>query len=143
MKLGKYGIYTKSIKEIYNELSDEEEQLFQIQDRKTYNKIIDEMEKTINQFGFLNDEPFSRYKKDSQTRFRDVYFVIGKWRLGMCEIFIEDTADDVHILCDTKECPEQQEIHRGQINLFINILDKYRNSIIVSKKNYHDIRWKK
>lgn len=135
------GIYSKSIKEIYDNLKREEEQLFQIIDRKTYDKVINEMEKEINSFGWDFDEPFYLFEKDIQKRFKEVFFVIGKWRFGMCGIFVPNKCDDVHILCDTKEFGQAQDIHEKQINIFINILDKYRRSVIVSKKNYHDIRW--
>lgn len=140
--MGKYGIYKKSIKQIYDDLEHEEEQLFQIQDRKTYDKILKEMEKEINSFGYDFDEPFYLFEKDIQNNFKRIYFVIGKWRFGMCGIFVHDQCDDVYILCDTKEDDYSQDIHEKQINIFINILDKYRSSVIVSKKKYDDIRWK-
>lgn len=137
------GIYAKTIREIYDELDKETEQLFQIVDRKTYDLVLDEMERIINKNMYLDEQPFYLFTKECHKTFKDVYFVIGKWRLGMCGIFIKDVIDDVHILCDTKEDGESQKIHKKQIDNFIQILDSYRRSIIVCKKKYDEIRWKK
>ena len=104
------GIYAKPIREIYDELDKETEQLFQIVDRRTYDLVLDEMERIINKNMYLDEQPFYLFTKECHKTFKDVYFVVGKWRLGMCGIFIKDVIDDVYILCDTKEDEESQKI---------------------------------
>lgn len=129
----------KSIREIYESLEKRDETvLFQVKRRSTLNKILNDIENEV-------DTWFPSYRYEGIS-IKDIYLCVGKWRLGMAGIFTADFRDKFgdycfdHYLIDWKSTPSMQYDQEKQVNKFIEIMDRYRSDIKVSKKKYEDFR---
>lgn len=127
----------KSIKEIYNSLTKQDETiLFQVKHRKTLNKILEELEQ-IDSWTFWH-----KYK---EIPLKDIYLFVGKWRLGNVGIFPLHCIDCYGDYCfddflvDWKSTPSMQYSQKRKLDKIINIFDKYRKDIKISKKRYEEV----
>lgn len=120
----------KKIKKLYEELPDEEEIFFQIKNKKMYDKILDELQKQLNDEKLWIDR-FKNYPVNN------TYFVLGNWRDGMFEIRNSKTDIDVHICADYKEPPLLLSRHLNQIEAAIKVFDNYRRYIRISRVHFN------
>ncbi len=126
----------KSIREIYESFEHQDETiLFQVKKRSTLNKMLEEF-KEIDKWVY-----WDKYKEISLEH---IYLCVGSWRLGMAGIFPSSMIDNDgdycfdHFCIDWKASPSIQYDQKRQVNKFIEIMDKYRSDIKVSRKKYHD-----
>ena len=127
----------KSIREIYNSLKERDETvIFQVKSRKTLNKILEDLEKVDKWIWW------DTYKK---IPVKEIYLFVGNWRLGNVGIFPykcidyygEYRFDD--FLVDWKSTPSMQYNQKRQFNEVIDIFDRYRKDIKISRKKYEDV----
>lgn len=121
----------KKIKKLYEELPDEEEIFFQIKNKKIYDKILDELEKQLND-NWLWIDWFKNYPV------KDTYFILGNWRGGMFGIRNFKTDIKVHICADYKEPPLDFKKHLEQIETAIKLFDNYRRYIRISRVHFDE-----
>lgn len=127
----------KSIKEIYESLTERDETvLFQVKRRTILNMMLKEFEKEVDKWVY-----WDRYK---EIPLKEIYLCVGKWRLGMAGIFpayMKDKNGEYcfdHFCIDWKSPPTMQWGQERQVNKFIKIMDKYRTDIKISRKKYED-----
>lgn len=127
----------KSIREIYNSLKEADETvIFQVKSRKTLNKILKELE-GVDEWTY-----WDIYKK---IPVKDIYLFVGKWRLGNAGIFPHNHKDIYgeyrfeDFLVDWKSPPTMQFEQKRKLDKVIDIFDKYRKDIKVSKKTYEEV----
>ena len=129
----------KSIREIYNSLKERDETvIFQVKTRKTLNKILEELEEVDKWIWW------DTYKK---IPVKNVYLFVGKWRLGSAGIFPyhcidcygEYRFDD--FLVDWKSTPSMQYDPKRNLDKVIDIFDKYREDIKISRKTYEEVSY--
>ena len=121
----------KTIQEIYNSLTEQDETiLFQVKSRTILNMMLKEFEKKC--------ESFWNYI------YWDIYLFVGNWRLGAVGIFPkgsrfngEYTFDNFCI--DWKSSPQEQWRQKELVNAFINVMDKYRQDIKISRKTLEEV----
>lgn len=126
----------KSIREIYESLTERDETvLFQVKKRLTLNKMLEEFEEV---------DKWNYWDKYKEIPLKKIYLCVGNWRLGMAGIFpanMQDIYGDYcfdHFCIDWKASPTIQWEQERQVNKFIEIMDKYRTDIKVSRKKYED-----
>ena len=127
----------KSIREIYNSLKEADETvIFQVKSRKTLNKILEDLEK-VDEWTY-----WDIYKK---IPIKVIYLFVGKWRLGSVGIFpykCKDANGEYrfdHVCIDWKSTLSTQCAQERKLNAIIDIFDKYRKDIKVSKKTYKEV----
>lgn len=116
----------KKINKLYKELPDEEEIFFQIKNKKMYDKILDELQKQLND-SWLWIDWFKEYPVNN------TYFILGNWRGGMFGIRNSKTDIEVHICANYKEPPLDLKKHLEQIEIAIKVFDNYRRYIRISR----------
>ena len=127
----------KSIKDIYNSLIKQDETiLFQVKHRKTLDKILEELEQVDNWVYW------DKYKK---IPLKNIYLFVGNWRLGNVGIFPIHCIDCYGDYCfddflvDWKSPISMQNAQQRKLDRVIDIFDKYRNDIKISKKRYEEV----
>ena len=129
----------KSIREIYNSLKEADKTvIFQVKSRKALDKILEDLEE-VDEWTY-----WDIYK---EIPIKNIYLFVGKWRLGSAGIFPykskdargEYRFDDVCV--DWKSPPTMQWEQERKLNKFIDIFDKYRKDIKVSKKTYEEVSY--
>lgn len=121
------------IKELYEKLSFDEEIIFQVKNKKIFEKIINEMKNIFNKWEFIFVEDLLNYK--------DTYFILGHWRDGMFKLQPSKEKDyehEIYILADYKESPFEEHKHLQQIDDLIEIMDKYRNYFIKKRLTFDE-----
>ena len=119
------------IKELYEKLSYDEEIVFQVKNKKTFDKVINEMKNIFDKWQFIFIEDLLSYK--------DTYFILGHWRDGMFKLQPSkghDFEHEIYILADYKEIPIEEYKHLRQIDDLIEIMDKYRNCFIKKRLTF-------
>mgnify|MGYP003435150548 FL=1 len=130
---------SKSIREIYNSLKERDETvIFQVKTRKTLNKILEELEEVDEWIWW------DTYKK---IPVKNVYLFVGKWRLGSVGIFPYHCIDCYggyrfdDFLVDWKSTPSMQYDQKRNLDKVIDIFDKYREDIKISRKTYEEVSY--
>ena len=121
------------IKELYEKLSFDEEIVFQVKNKKMFDKIINEMKDIFNRWDFIFIEDLLNYK--------NTYFILGHWRDGMFRLQLskeQDYQHQIYILADYKENPIEENKHLQQIDDLIEIMDKYRTYFIKKRLTYDE-----
>ena len=128
----------KTIREIYNSLSKPDETvLFQVKRKSTLNKILNAFEKEIDSWVF-----WDAYR---EMPVKEIYLCVGKWRFGMAGIFPEGMIDKRgdyrfnNFCIDWKAPPLDQLDMAKKVDRFIDIVDRYRSDIKISRKKYEDM----
>lgn len=126
----------KSIKEIYDSLKGQDETvLFQVKRRAILNMMLREFE-TVDNWIY-----WDKYK---EIPLKEIYLCVGSWRLGMAGIFCSSFRDSYGDYCfddfliDWKSPVNLQYAQKRQVDKFIQIMDKYRDYIRISRKKYED-----
>lgn len=129
----------KSIREIYNSLEKRDETvIFQVKTRKALNKILEELEKVDKWIWW------DTYKK---IPVKNVYLFVGNWRLGNAGIFPYHCIDCYgkyrfdDFLVDWKSTPNMQYSQKRNLDKVIDIFDKYREDIKISRKKYEEVSY--
>lgn len=127
----------KSIRKIYDSLVEQDETvIFQVKTRKTLNKILKELE-TVDKWIW-----WDTYEK---IPVKNVYLFVGKWRLGSAGIFPYHCIDCNgeyrfdNFLVDWKSPESMQYDQKRELDKVIDIFDKYREDIKISKKTYEEV----
>ena len=127
----------KSIREIYNSLKEADETvIFQVKSRKALDKILEELEK-VDEWTY-----WDIYK---EIPIKDIYLFVGKWRLGNAGIFPYKNKDSKgkyrfdDFLVDWKSPSYMQLEQKINLDKVIDIFDKYRKDIKVSRKTYEEV----
>ena len=130
----------KSIREIYNSLKEADETvIFQVKSRKALDKMLEDLKKQIDKYVW-----WDIYKK---TPIKNVYLFVGKWRMGSAGIFPYKQKDIYkeyrcdNVCVDWKSSPTMQWEQERTLNKFIDIFDKYRKDIRVSRKTYEEVSY--
>ena len=130
---------SKSIREIYNSLKERDETvIFQVKTRKALNNILDELEEV---------DKWTSWDIYKIIPLKDVYLFIGSWRLGNVGLFPyhcidcygEYRFDD--FLVDWKSPPSMQYSQKIKFDKVIDIFDKYRKDIKISRKKYEEVAY--
>lgn len=126
----------KSIKEIYDSLKGQDETvLFQVKRRAILNMMLREFE-TVDNWIY-----WDKYK---EIPLKEIYLCVGSWRIGMAGIFCSSFRDSYGDYCfdnfciDWKSDEIAQQKQKIKVNKFIEIMDKYRDDIRISRKKYED-----
>ncbi len=130
----------KSIKEIYESLKEQDETvLFQVKNRKTLNIMLNEFKKEFS--GLFEYKDWTKYL---YVPVREIFLFVGKWRLGAAGIFPrnmrinrEYTLD--YYCRDWKSSAIEQMKQTGQVHRFIEIMDKHRKDIRISRTKFEDM----
>jgi len=130
----------KKIKEIYESLKEPDETvLFQVKSRAILNMMLREFEHRCD-----SNWNYVYWDKYKEMPLKDIYLFVGKWRLGAAGIFpkgcrwnSEYTHDSFCI--DWKSMPQDQWRQKRLVNNFIEVMDKYRKDIKISKKSYEEV----
>ena len=127
-----------AIKTIYGKLERESEVIFQIKNKRTFDKVIKllkpifEKDRDSDMFIFLEDD----------ITYKNAYFVLGKWRDGMFKLRIDRSGNnydhEIYILADHKEGLMANARHSEQIDDIIKILDKYRKDIVIKRLMFNE-----
>ena len=130
---------SKSIREIYNSLKERDETvIFQVKTRKTLNKILKELEEVDKWIWW------DTYKK---IPVKNVYLFVGNWRLGNAGIFPYHCIDCYgeyrfnDFIVDWKSTPSMQYGQKRNLDKVIDIFDKYREDIKISRKTYEEVSY--
>lgn len=130
----------REIKEIYESLQKPNETiLFQVKNRKTLKLMLAEFEKELESFW-----DYVYWDKYKEIPIKDIYLFVGRWRLGAAGIFPKhciyqgEYCNDSYCI-DWKSLPNDQWKQEKLVNKFIEIMDKYRKDIKVSRKKYEDV----
>ena len=113
----------------------EEEKQFLIDNVKGISLI--ELTKRFN-------KKFSLWDKYKEIPLKEIYLCVGSWRLGMAGIFCSSFRDSYGDYCfddfliDWKSPVNLQYAQKRQVDKFIQIMDKYRDDIRISRKKYED-----